>query len=139
MLQEGLANMKPKTNKSEFVVFGIGILTNIFISVFGEIIPNAVTGFFREIGSAVILGMVLVFAFTWFLKARPHNRPKKYNVVVFDINNQQIQIYGIRTEFRNHDVAWSFMKQYKSDYPMFNFAMVADGKGTDKKTIFRYI
>lgn len=131
--------MRSKPNKDEFVLFGIGILTNIFISVFGEIIPNAVTGFFKEIGSAMILVFVFAFAFTWFLKARPHNRPKKYNVIVFDVNSQQIQIDGIRTEFRNHDVAWSFMKQYKSDYPMFNFAMVADGKNTDKKTIFRYI
>ena len=129
--------MKPGQN--ERIVFGLGILANIFVLVFGQIIPNAVTGFFKELGSAVILGMVLVFAFTWFLKARPHNRPKKYNVIVFDINSQQIQIDGIRTEFRNHDVAWSFMKQYKSDYPMFNFAMVADAKDTDKKTIFRYI
>lgn len=131
--------MKPRPSKNDFVLFGIGILTNIFISVFGEMIPNAVTGFFKELGSAMILGMVLVFAFTWFLKARPHNKPKKYNIIVFDINSQQIQIDGIRTEFRNHDVAWSFMKQYKSDYPMFNFAMVADTKDTDKKTIFRYI
>jgi hypothetical protein len=46
---------------------------------------------------------------------------------------------GIRTELRNHDEAWSFMKQYKSNYPMFNFAMVADAKDADKKTIFRYI
>ena len=129
--------MKPGQN--ERIIFGLGILANIFVLVFGQIIPNAVTGFFKELGSAVILGMVLVFAFTWFLKARPHNRPKKYNVIVFDINSQQIQIDGIRTEFRNHDVAWSFMKQYKSDYPMFNFAMVADAKDTDKKTIFRYI
>ena len=131
--------MKSKPSRDDFVMFGIGILTNILITVFGEIIPNAVTGFFKEIGSAVILGMVLVFAFTWFLKARPHNKPKKYNVIVFDINSQQIQLDGIRTEFRNHDVAWSFMKQYKADYPMFNFAMVADSKHADKKTIFRYI
>ncbi|HIH07678.1 MAG TPA: hypothetical protein HA236_05405 [Candidatus Nitrosotenuis sp.] len=131
--------MKPTPNKNDIILFGIGILTNVFISVFGQIIPNAVTGFFKEIGSAFILGLVLVFAFTWFLKARPHNRPKKYSVVIFDVNNQQIQIEGLRTEFRNHDVAWSFMKQYKASYPMLNFAMVADGKGSDKKTIFRYI
>lgn len=131
--------MKPAPNREKFIMFGIGIITNIFISVFGQIIPNAVTGFFREIGGALILVFVFAFAFTWFLKARPHNRPKKYNVLIFDINNQQIEIDGMRTEFRNHDVAWSFMKQYKSDYPMYNFAMVADGKNSDKKTIFRYI
>ncbi|NDB46053.1 MAG: hypothetical protein EB150_05915 [Nitrososphaeria archaeon] len=131
--------MRSKPNKNEVVLFGVGILTNIFITVFGEIIPNTVTGFFKEMGSAVIFGVVLVFAFTWYMKARPHNTPKAYNIIVFDVNSQQIQIDGIRTEFRNHDVAWSFMKQYKADYPMFNFAMVADSKDTDKKTIFRYI
>lgn len=122
-------------------IFGllVGILSNVFISVFGQIIPNAVGGFFREIASAIILILALGFAFTWFLKARPHNKPEKYNVVVFDVNNQQIQLDGIRTEFRNHDVAWSFMKQYKANYPMFNFAMVADAKDANKKTIFRYI
>ena len=131
--------MVQSPNKKDWFFFGIGIITNIFITVFGQIIPNAVGGFFREIASALILISVLAFVFTWFLKARPHHKPKKYNVIVFDINSQQIYLEGIRTEFRNHDVAWSFMKQYKADYPMFNFAMVADAKDTDKKTIFRYI
>ena len=131
--------MKSKLNMDQIILFGIGIITNIFITVFGQVIPNAVTGFFREISGALILVFVFAFAFTWFLKARPHNRPRKYNVIVFDINSQQIELEGIRTEFRNHDVAWSFMKQYKSNYPMFNFAMVADSKDADKKTIFRYI
>ncbi|MBI5697179.1 MAG: hypothetical protein HZC29_01480 [Thaumarchaeota archaeon] len=131
--------MKSSPNKEKFALFGIGIIVNIFISVFGQIIPNAVTGFFREIGGALILVFIFAFAFTWFLKARPHSRPKKYNVMIFDINNQQIQIDGMRTEFRNHDVAWSFMKQYKSNYPMYNFAMVSDANDSDKKTIFRYI
>lgn len=119
--------------------FAIGIVANTFISVFGQIVPTAVGGFFREVASAFIIAAVLIFAFTWFMKARPHSKAKKYNVIVFDINNQQFQLEGIRTEFTNHDVAWSFMKQYKLNYPMFNFAMVADSKGTDKKTIFRYI
>ena len=47
--------MKPTPNKNDIILFGIGILTNVFISVFGQIIPNAVTGFFKEIGSAFIL------------------------------------------------------------------------------------
>ncbi len=131
--------MRAKPTKESVFLFVIGIVTNIFISVFGQIIPNAVTGFFREIGAAFILVLVFAFAFTWFLKARPHNRPKKYFIITFDVCGQEVQIDGMRTEFRNHDVAWSFMKQYKADYPMHNFAMVADAKGSEKKTIFRYI
>jgi hypothetical protein len=52
---------------------------------------------------------------------------------------EQTDIEGLRTDFRNHDVAWSFMKQYKNDYPTYNFAMVADNPNSAKKTIFRYI
>ena len=46
---------------------------------------------------------------------------------------------GIRTEFKNHDVAWSFMKQYKENYPLSNFALVSELKQNEKKVIFRYI
>jgi hypothetical protein len=123
------------------VFFGIGIVSvsNIFLTVFGEIIPNAVIGFFREVGGVLILVVVFVFAFTWFLRARPHTRPKKYSVIVFDVFGEQTKIDGLRTDFRNHDVAWSFMKQYKNSYPTHNFAMVADNPKSAKKTIFRYL
>ncbi|QLH09087.1 hypothetical protein [Candidatus Nitrosotenuis sp. DW1] len=123
------------------VLFGFGIVSvsHVIFTVFSQTIPSAVTGFFRDVSAAFIVIMVFAFAFTWFLKARPHNRPKKYSVVVFDIYGNQTEIDSLRTNFKNHDVAWSFMKQYKHDYPLHNFAMVADGANTEKKTIFRYI
>ena len=37
-------------------------------------------------------------------------------------------IEGIRTEFKTHDVAWSFMKHYKETYPLYNFALVSESK-----------
>ncbi len=95
--------------------------------------------FFKMAGEYVILGSVFVFAVFWLLKARPHNRPKKYSVVVFDIFGKKSQIEGIRTEFKTHDVAWSFMKQYKKEYPLNNFALVSDHLKSDKPTIFKYI
>ncbi len=128
-----------KSRKESIILFMFGVISNIFVAVFGQIIPNAVSGFFRDIGAAFILVIVFAFAFTWFLKARPHNKPKRYHVITFDVYGQEVQIDGMRTEFRNHDVAWSFMKQYKVSYPMHNFAMVADAKNSEKKTIFRYI
>lgn len=125
--------------RSAFVGVGVVWLSNIVLTVFGETIPNAVVGFFREIGGVLILAVVFIFAFTWFLRARPHNRPKNYFVVIFDVFGEEVKIDGLRTSFKNHDVAWSFMKQYKNDYPMHNFAMVADTPTSSKKTIFRYI
>jgi hypothetical protein len=46
---------------------------------------------------------------------------------------------GVRTEFKNHDVAWSFMKKYKDDYPLSNFGLVSELKEDKKKVIFRYL
>ncbi|MCH2404810.1 MAG: hypothetical protein MK200_01245 [Nitrosopumilus sp.] len=90
-------------------------------------------------GEYVILGSVFVFALIWLIKARPHNRPKQYSVIVFDVFGKKSQIDGIRTEFKTHDVAWSFMKQYKKEYPLHNFALVSKQPDADKPTIFRYI
>lgn len=107
--------------------------------LFGQTIPNIILTFFKYAGETVVLGAVFVFALAWLLKARPHNRPKKYTIIIFDIYKKQSNIDGIRTEFKTHDVAWSFMKQYKQSYPLYNFALVAENKSSERKTIFRYI
>jgi hypothetical protein len=111
-----------------------------FIAVlFGQTIPGIIITFFKIAGEYVVLGTVLIFAFTWYLRAKPHNRPKNYRVVPLDIFGKKTIINEIRTEFKTHDVAWSFMKQYKQTYPLHNFALVSDIENSDKPTIFRYI
>ena len=107
--------------------------------LFGETIPHVVLTFFKYAGESVVLCAVFMFALAWLLKARPHNRPKKYTIVVFDVYGRESEIPGIRTEFKTHDVAWSFMKQYKKYYPLCNFALVTDEIKSEKRTIFRYI
>ncbi len=122
-----------------FTAIAIIAFSNIVVELFGQTIPNVLMTFFRNASEAVILASVFLFAVAWLLKARPHNRPKKYNVVVFDVFGKETQIDGIRTEFKTHDVAWSFMKQYKTAYPLYNFALVSKQLQQDKPTIFKYI
>jgi len=122
-----------------FTMLAIISFSSFIAVLFGQTIPGIIITFFRIAGEYVILGTVLIFAFTWFLRARPHNRPKNYRVVPLDIFGEKSMIKGIRTEFKTHDVAWSFMKQYKQTYPLHNFALVSDLKNSDKPTIFRYI
>jgi len=124
-----------------YIITGLAVISfsNFMIVLFGHTIPGVIITFFKLAGEYVILGTVLIFAFAWFLKAKPHNRPKQYSVVVFDVYGRKSQIDGIRTEFKTHDVAWSFMKQYKESYPLYNFALVTDHPKSDKPTIFRYI
>ena len=120
-------------------VIAIVSFSSFLVVLFGQTIPGIILAFFKMAGEYVILGSVLVFAFTWFLRARPHNRPKNYKVIPIDVFGNKSKIDEIRTEFKTHDVAWSFMKQYKQTYPLHNFALVSDLGNSDKPTIFRYI
>ena len=124
-----------------YIIAALAIISfsHFMVVLFGHTIPGVFITFFKVAGEYVVLGAVFVFALAWLLKARPHNRPKQYSVVVFDVFGKKSQIEGIRTEFKTHDVAWSFMKQYKKEYPLYNFALVSDLPKSDKPTIFRYI
>ncbi len=68
-----------------------------------------------------------------------HEKENVDIVKVFDVFGQECQIEGMRTEFKTHDVAWSFMKQYKKSYPLYNFALVSDLPNSERLTIFRYL
>ena len=124
-----------------FVITYISVIafSNFVFVLFSQTVKDVIWSFFKGAGETVILGVVFLFALTWLLKARPHKIPKKYQVIVFDIFGKESQIDGLRTEFKNHDVAWSFMKFYKKSYPLNNFAMVTKQKNSYKKIIFKYI
>ncbi len=122
-----------------FTALAVISFSNFVAVLFGQTIPGIIVDFFRVAGEYVVLGAVFVFALTWLLKAKPRTRPKQYSVVVFDVFGNMDTIDGIRTEFKTFDVAWSFMKQYKKSYPLYNFAMVSDLPKSDKPTIFKYI
>ena len=113
--------------------------SNFVFVLFSQTVRDIIWSYFKDAGGVVILGMVFLFALAWLIKARPHKIPKKYQIIVFDIFGKESHVDGIRTEFKNHDVAWSFMKFYKKSYPLCNFAMVTKQKGSSKKIIFKYI
>ena len=108
-------------------------------NLFGYTIPSFFVVYLKEIGAALIMMAVFVFAIAWLMRAKPHRRPQNYLVKVFDVCGLETRIDGIRTEFKTHDVAWSFMKEYKKSYPFFNFALVSDLPNSEKMTIFRYL
>ena len=122
-----------------FTAVAVISFSNFVVVLFGQTIPGIFIAFFKIAGEYVILGAVCIFALTWLLKAKPHNRPKKYSLVIFDVFGEKSQIEGIRTEFKTFDVAWSFMKQYKKSYHLYNFALISDTLKSDKPTIFKYI
>ena len=124
-----------------FILTAVGVLSfsNFVYVLFGQTIPNIIWAFFKDVGEIIIIAAVFAFAFAWLLKSKPNKKPKKYSIVAFDVYGDKSNIQGIRTDFTVHDVAWSYMKQYKKSYPLYNFALVTDEPLSDKKTIFRYI
>jgi len=124
-----------------YIITALAVISfsNFMVVLFGQTIPGIVLSFFKIAGEYVVLGTVFVFALTWLLRAKPHNRPKQYSIIAFDVYGKMNSIDGIRAEFKTHDVAWSYMKQYKKTYPLFNFAMVSQLPKSDKPTIFKYI
>ncbi len=122
-----------------FTALAVISFSNFVVVLFGHTIPGIFIAFFKIAGEYVILGAVCIFALTWIIKAKPHNRPKKYSLVVFDVFGKKSELDGIRTEFKTLDVAWSFMKQYKKSYQLYNFALVSDFLKSDKPTIVRYV
>ena len=125
--------------KIAMTVAAVLTFSHIVVQLFGQTIPDLFWPVFKDIGAGFIIVTAFAFAVAWFLKARPHNRPKQYNIVIFDVDGKETHLPGLRTDFRNHDVAWSFMKQYKESYPLYNFALVSDLKKNRKKVMFRYI
>jgi hypothetical protein len=124
-----------------FLIAGSAVIafSHFVYTLFAITIPAIVWAFFKEFGAAIILASVFVFAIAWLLKAKPHKRPQHYFVVPYDVFGSRSKIDGLRTEFKTHDVAWSFMKHYKRSYPLYNFALVSDIPNSERQTIFRYI
>ncbi len=127
-----------------FTAIAVISFSNFVVALFGQTIPGILITFFKIAGEYLILGAVCIFALTWILKAKPHNKPKKYSLVIFNVFGEKSKIENIRTEFRTLDVAWSFMKQYKKSYKLYNFALISDTQKSsvvkpNKPTIVRYI
>jgi hypothetical protein len=124
-----------------FALIGTSVaaFSSFVYHLFGDTIPSVFAVYLKEIGAALIMLAVFAFAISWLLRAKPNKRPKQYLIKIFDVFGQECQIDGVRSEFKTHDVAWSFMKQYKESYPTYNFALVSDMPNSARMTIFRYL
>ncbi len=119
-------------------ILGIFSFSQVVVELFGQTIPNTILSFFKVAGEVLIIGFVFIFALLWLLKSVPRRHNKSYRICVFDVCKQAFKIDGIRTEFKERDVAWSFMKEYKKQYPYYNFALLSD-LNIERKTIIKYI
>ena len=129
------------TTLKPFTITYISVIafSNFVFVLFSQTVRDIIWSFFKDAGGIIILGVVFLFALSWLINAKPRKIAKQYYVIIFDIFGKESKIDGLRTKFKNHDVAWSFMKFYKKSYPLCNFAMIAKQKNSPKKIIYKYI
>ena len=100
---------------------------------------HRIVNFFGGIKQSIMLLTAVTFIFAWFLKAKPNMSIRAYEIVPFDVFGRRVSLDGIRTKFETFDVAWSFLKQYKEAYSLYNFALVSEHYTDGKQTIYRYL
>ena len=89
-------------------------------------------------GTIVTAGFFLVFFPTLF-KKRIHSKSVIYSLVVSDVYGNKTILPGIRTTFQNKDVALSFAKFYKKQFPLYNFGIIHEINGIEKLLIAKHI
>jgi len=97
-------------------------------------------GFFiiSILGTIVTVGFFLVFFPTLF-KKRIHSKSIMYSLIVSDVYGNDAHLPGIRTTFKNKDVALSFAKFYKKQFPLYNFGIIHEVNGIEKLMITKHI
>ena len=58
------------------------------VTWFGRTMPGVVVDFFRGVMECIMLAATFTFIMAWLLRARPHDVPKSYHVVPFDVFGQ---------------------------------------------------
>ena len=95
-------------------------------------------GFYALPVIVIAVGMfVVIWAGIWIKKSKMTNRTQKYSILIYDVNNQQITPDGLRIDFRNNDVAWSFMKEYKTLFPFYTFTLLSED--IHHKTLIKFL
>src|SRR5437867_7824704 len=111
----GMIGKESFANLKAFVLIGTSVasFSSFVYHLFGYTIPAIMWIHLKEIGAALIMLAVFAFAISWLLRAKPHKRPTRYFIKVYDVFGQESTIDGMRTEFKTYDVTLSFMEQYK--------------------------
>tara|TARA_B100000029_G_scaffold372372_1_gene366527 strand:- start:135 stop:449 length:315 start_codon:yes stop_codon:yes gene_type:complete len=90
------------------------------------------------LGTIVTFGFFLVFLPRIF-KKQINPESTKYVIIVFDVYGKKTMLNGIRTNFRNKDVALSFAKFYKKKFPLYDFRIINEFDGTERLVIVEHV
>ena len=90
------------------------------------------------LGTIVTFGLFFVY-FPQIFKKQITPESCTYVLIVFDVYGKKTTLNGIRTTFRNKEVALSFAKFYKKKFPLYHFSITNESNGSEKLVIVKKI
>lgn len=95
--------------------------------------------FFGLFTVLIVCLFMILWIILWVKKSQEINRANTYSIIIYDLNGQVTTIDGLRSDFKNNDVAWSFMKEYKNLFPFHNFGLISRGKNPEQQMMIKYL
>lgn len=91
----------------------------------------------RDLGFIAAMLAVLLFMAFMMMNLRSIKRPNQYTLEVYDAFGEEDDS-SFRKEFRNYDVAVSYMQMYRKMYPHYRFVLVSRTDNV-KKTVHKWL
>ena len=91
----------------------------------------------RDLGVIIAMFAVLLFMAFMIWNLRAIKRPERYMLEVYNALGEKDDM-NFRREFKNYDVASSYMLMYRKMYPTYSFIIISNTEDA-KKTIHRYL
>ncbi len=91
----------------------------------------------RDLDLIIAMFGVLVFMAFMMWNLRTIKRPDHYMLEIYNPLWEKDDV-NFRTEFRNYDVAVSYMRMYRKMYSHYRFVLVSDSENS-KRTVHKYV
>ncbi len=91
----------------------------------------------RDLDLIIAMFGVLVFMAFMMWNLRMIRRPDHYMLEIYNSLWEKDDM-NFRTDFRNYDVAVSYMRMYRKMYPHYRFILVSDSENS-KRTVHKYV
>jgi len=77
-----------------------------------KIFDKCITGFF-----------VAVLGILWYCSTRYDVKSDQYTIIIYDIFGKEVEIDGVRTNFKIREVAQSHISEYKNRFQHYSFSI----------------
>ena len=94
----------------------------------------------KGFGNRIITGFfVFVFGTLWFFSTQYYLKPKKYEIVIYDVFGKEIKQNQIRTRFSRLEVAQSYIREYQRTFSHLSFSIKSELPEMKRRVVFSKI